>query len=438
MRILQVCVRLFLALLLALAPVKALAGSMTLLGAGKVGTTGQPMVTPLFVDTNVNGPSNSATNYIGFTGGSFSATQVLREATFAGNGAVGNLRVNFPTALAGGTTYDICLVKNGSATCTALTCQITSASTGCNDTTHTVAVSAGDFLAWKIVPTGTPNAQTTIQVAATFTSTANGESFLSSPYLAAASASATNYTILGSSSTWEATEANQSGIIPAAGVIDQLYVSTAGTAPGAAKSIAVTIIKNGAPTSLTCTLTGTGSGSGVTFCTDTNTGHAFSVAAGDLVSIQTVPTGTPSVGNMSFSVRFVPTTPGEAIYMNVAQALSTSSARYLAAAGRTNSATENNALNVVPVALTWKKLYAAEDVAPGGAANRAIINRTGTGSGQSNGTMTCTITSAITSCSDLVNSYSASAGDFINYLETPTSTPAAVVYFKNSSVMTVP
>lgn len=54
MRILQVCARLFLALWLALAPVKAWAGSMTLLGAGKVGAAPTPFsITYGAIATNI-------------------------------------------------------------------------------------------------------------------------------------------------------------------------------------------------------------------------------------------------------------------------------------------------------------------------------------------------------------------------------------------------
>ena len=437
--------RVLIALLLSLWTAPAWA-QVPMTGAGKgTPSSGVQMVTPIFNTQNLN-PSATAANYTGLIGSTWSA-YTSRTAPMPIAGVFSNLRVKLTVAVASG-QYVFTLYVNGAAT--ALACTITSSATTCTDTS-TVTVAAGDVVIWQSCPgthsgvagsctAGTPTAQTdAILISATFTSTNIGEGFnITGTNGNNPSNSATNYTFFGSpdvSTTWQTTEANISGIVPTAGTIDNLYIQSS-AAPGAAKSYAFTVVKNGSDTSLTCSLTGTGSGAGVTTCNDTTGGHAVTVAAGDTISLKSAPSGTPTAAFIGASFRWVPTIAGEAFYSTVGvQALSTGSARFFSAvspivvAGETSQAV----FSYVPVALTWKKMYAAIDVAPGGSASRAWVNRVGTGT-QSDGTITCTITSAITSCSDTSHSYSATVGDILNWKETPASTPAAITLFKTSSV----
>lgn len=398
--------------------------------------SGQPMVTPIFVDTTIAVPSNSATNYIGVNGGTWNATQTNRETIFPVTGAMTKLSVRFPTSVASG-SYDICLVKNSSATCTALTCTIDNANPTCTSTSS-AAITAGDLTAWKVVPTGTPTAQVgNVQISAAFTSTANGESFLVTGYGANnPNTGSASYAIVGSKMVvpWNAADGAVSGVMPTDGVVDQLWASTSGTAPGAAKSIKLELVKNGSTQALTCTMTGTGSGNNVTFCSDQDTGHAVTYAAGDTISVLGTPTGTPAVGFFTYGVRFVPTVPGEAAMISATGIGSAGSIRYINPQGGENSATEASVYRLAPVNFTWKKLYVSMDTAPT-PGNWTVINRVGNGT-QSDGTMTCNVpTGGATTCNDTTHTYAATAGDFINWKETPASTPVLPTTFKFSSVM---
>lgn len=405
------------------------------------GVVAAPMVTPIMAATGA-APSATAANYTAINGAGW-GTSTSRDVPAPIAGTINGLTVRFPTTVVSG-QYVITLYLNGVAT--GLACTVIS--TTCTNNTS-VAVVAGDLLMWQSCPgthsgvagsctPGTPTAQAAaIQMSAVFTSTSNGESFTGTGTSGSPSNSAASYMNVGapeSAAAWATVEANQTGIMPTAGVIDRLYVESS-NAPGAARSFAYTIRKNGAGSGITCSMTGTGSGAGITRCNDLSNSIAF--AAGDTITLEAAPTGTPTAGNTRFAVRWTPTIPGESIFIGVqATALSTGSIRYgnVSAAG---ASTTEVLFSLVPIAFTWKNLYFALDAAPGGGApSRNLINRVGTGT-QSDGTMTVTLTTT-TQGSDLVNTYSASLNDLINFKHTPAGTPAATVYYRASSVAYIP
>lgn len=94
------------------------------------------------------------------------------------------------------------------------------------------------------------------------------------------------------------TEAAVQFAVPFAGVVDKLYV-VASAAPSAGKSVAYTVRKNAVSTSVTCTMADTA----VTASDTTNTA---TFAAGDLFTLLSVGSGTPTTGTVSWSVRLKP------------------------------------------------------------------------------------------------------------------------------------
>lgn len=98
--------------------------------------------------------------------------------------------------------------------------------------------------------------------------------------------------------TVSATEGDVDQAMPVAGTLSDLRVRL-DTAPGAGKSYAFTVRKNGADTSVTCTVS-----EAATSCSDTtNTAIFFS---GDLISIESVPTGTPTAAAMRWTAKYTP------------------------------------------------------------------------------------------------------------------------------------
>lgn len=78
------------------------------------------------------------------------ATTVTARRVITSAGTVANLRVYSSAVAVGGTNKDVLTVmKNGSDT--TLTCTIAAAAATCSDTTHKVAVAAGDVLTFKFV-----------------------------------------------------------------------------------------------------------------------------------------------------------------------------------------------------------------------------------------------------------------------------------------------
>ena len=88
------------------------------------------------------------------------------------------------------------------------------------------------------------------------------------------------------------------GAIPIACSFDRLYVNAYGVS-GAADNITVNLIKNGADTGLTCSLT-SATGAQVT-CNDTT--HAVSVAAGDMVGLKFVQSSTAPLVRIGVGTR---------------------------------------------------------------------------------------------------------------------------------------
>lgn len=432
--------------------------SLTGAGAPITGSVGSPMVTVVIGDTpSTSVPSNSATNYLGYSGGIFTGTISTRDVPTQIAGTIGNLKVNFPTAIVSG-NWVITLMINGSVAGSPgnVSCQVDSTHASCADTTDTAAVSANDKIAWRFTPTSTPTAQTIIQISSTITSSTNGQGVIFSSNGAGGavnpSNSAANYGTFGGATLWNATEASASGLFSTGGTIDGLTLFAA-TAPGVGVGSVFTVFHNGSRTSITCSLSGSGSGLGITTCNDlSGGGHGFAVSANDTISLESCPgtivagsctaAGTPATATIKYSVGWVPTIPGEAVvFQTFPGSLSTSAARYVAMNDGVISitATESNALQIVPVASTIKKLYVKTDAALSGVQTRTNVNRFGTGGGQSNGSITCPLNSTnTTACNDTVNIYAASAGDLVNWAETPTNTPPATAYYKLGAVITSP
>ncbi len=119
-------------------------------------------------------------------------------------------------------------------------------------------------------------------------------------------AASTTYNPLHGQLDWAAV-ALRYQVVPCAGKFSDLYVVTQGD-PGAGKSRTLSLYVNGATSALTATI-----GSGTISAEDTT--HEVSVSAGDLVAMEHVPAGTPSVQAVQWVVLFTPTTTGQSIVL---------------------------------------------------------------------------------------------------------------------------
>lgn len=363
-------------------------------------------------------PSVSATNY-GYVSGNLNFWNTTDNAirnVIPVAGDQKTLYVEVGTAPGAGKSWVFTLVKNGVDTFS--TCTIADAATSCSDLVNTVALSAGNTLSVKSVPSGTPTSPVTIRFGWAFQATSSGEGIvLGATRGSTVSNSATNYAGVQMSGAANATLANVDQIMPTGGTFSHLYVELEG-APTAGKSYAFTLLKAGADQSLTCTVADT-----ATTCNDTS--NSFTVAASDLVALKIVPTGTPTARVARWGVKWTPTIDGEAIYLhsNLSAALNTAgSTRYNSVGGSTNTWQSTEAVTQSLItAFSFRKFFISLSAAPGGAASYTFKNRVNA----ADGAFSIAISGASTTGSDTVTTSSLTAGSRLAVSALSASSPAA-------------
>jgi hypothetical protein len=97
---------------------------------------------------------------------------------------------------------------------------------------------------------------------------------------------------------WSATESDVQYAVPIAGTMSKL-AAVASVAPTGGDSWAVTVRKNGANTSMTCTIA-----SGTKRCDDGANTATF--AAGDLISVSVLGAGNPAASSISWTATYTP------------------------------------------------------------------------------------------------------------------------------------
>lgn len=222
-----------------------------------------------------------------------------------------------------------------------------------------------------------------------------------------------------------------SEVMPVSGTVANLGVSL-GVSPGTSSSYAITLVKNGSTTgiNLTCTVADPS-----TTCSDFNATDAVTVVAGDTLSWQVVPTGTPAAVNMTFSTTFTGATAGESLIGGTNPGgQSTTTENYYAMYGGNLNATESNVQTLSPISGTIDTLRIKlnSTVTPGGSYTFSLMKNGATT------TLACSIgVGGGTQCSDT------SPGDAVTISPTdtltmstlpvsgpPTRTPTFMVRFR--------
>lgn len=231
---------------------------------------------------NASAMSNSADNFTAPNSvwNLWGTTNASREILIPCAGTFSNFYVGLDASPSAGKSYDITLLKNGSAT--TVTVNIADANTTGSDTTHSFSVVAGDTICLQTHPVSTPTARQ-VDWGFVFTPTTDGESFMSYGSAAAPSTAATRFEqpLGGGGNSWNATERQ---VVIGDYDITKQYVKL-DAASGAAKSWDVTLRNNAADTALTTNLADTTTG---------NTTATVSPAQGDKLAIELTPNGTPT------------------------------------------------------------------------------------------------------------------------------------------------
>lgn len=220
----------------------------------------------------------------------------------------------------------------------------------------------------------------------------------------------------------DATIANRTVLIPEAGTISKLRVLLDGTA-GAAKSYTFTMYVNGSPSALTCAV------SGGTDVAAEDVANSVSVAAGDRLSLEYVPAGTPTARVLRFAYVYTPTTSGIAVLLGGATSNpSTSATRYMTLGNCEASwdATQTNRAAVWNIDATIKTLYVFLTAAPGAGKNRVFtIMKNGSAEASS----AVTIADAATSGSVTGLTIDLAPGDTLSLRTVPSGTPTATAVY---------
>jgi hypothetical protein len=192
-----------------------------------------------------------------------------------------------------------------------------------------------------------------------------------------------------------------------------------GTVPGGSATWALTLMLNGSPSALTCTIT-----AAATTCQDGSNGHNVTVAAGDRAYWKIVPSGTPASSPMRISVLWKPTTSDQTVWPVTTSGSVASANGFFNFFSGTNATTDNTASRiVVPIPGTLSNLYTWCTNAVAASATRVwTVNQNGAGSA-----LTCTQTAGSTTCNDTNGGHAVSlaAGDVVNLAYTFTGTPGS-------------
>lgn len=376
-----------------------------------------------------NDAVSATTEYNCLMGGyNWGATAALRTQVIPTGGTLSRLSFELSAAPDPGTTgsYTFTLYVNGSAT--ALVVTIAGDNTTGIDVTHTVNVSAGDYVYLECVDADTPAATPTARWSCVFEGTTANESIILG--INYTNNAATLYAPIGGNAVaGTTTEAANVVIIPTDGYLKKLYVrltnGDAGTSPDA---YTYKLRVNSADSN-----DGSGNPLAVTLVADTTTGndtaHSIDVTPGMAVCLATIPVETPSnvACYAAYGLVFLADTDGESLILGSSSD------------GITNSQTEYQYLQTTNGSNTWgttevfqggqaptgnmvlKKFYVKLSGSPGAGNDYDFTIRGGGG----NTTITVNIGETDTTGNDTVHTYSCAAYDDLSIMAVPTSAPTA-------------
>lgn len=308
--------------------------------------------------------SNSATGYVGITfianAGGEQAVGPNSYAMFPTAGTLSNFYVNLSGSPGAAKQYVFSVYQNGSVPSNSLAVTLTgasgTASTQQSDTTHTVAVAAGDLICIQKVPTGTPTA-VSASWGMIFTPAIAGETVLFGSF---SSPGIVGFVGLSAPQIANTTEPSVTLPIPGPGTLKKLFFQST-IASGAATSYILTLNKNASGTALTVT-----SANSTALLSDLT--HTVSVSAGDYIDGDVTITGSPASTSLYIGVVFVPSVQGQFIIgtTRTVSGFSNSANNFMGVSGRwpAASATEANfqeiglAMKIQAMAALWQSASA--------------------------------------------------------------------------------
>ena len=318
-------------------------------------------------------------------------------------GTFSSWKLRMDTAPGTGNSWTLKIRKNGADT--GMEIVISGTATSGEDVTHTFDVTPGDKVSVQSTPSSTPDAPTSaISWSVKFTGSTTKQSTILGSLSANLATGTTEYFAPMGCVTVNATEALVSQMFTTAGTLTNFYGALR-TAPGAAKSRAFKVYLNGSGTTQTFTISNTDT-------TGNDTAHPITVAAGDVISVECIPSGTPAASNFLYGFTFTATTDGHFPLVGGRVAGATANAtRYMGVPYGTQTAwdTAEGDVQIYFQACTLSLLYTKVVTAPG--LTQSWVYRMRKNAGDLN--LTCTISDTATSANDTSNSDSIADADLI-------------------------
>lgn len=293
----------------------------------------------------------------------WTATENDRRQVFSCAGYFWGLRVKLTGSPGLLNHYDFTLRVNGAGS--ALTLRIRDTATQASDLVNEVTIAAGDYVTLESNPNSTP----TVRVASWCVWFESAEDQINpfvfgSPDALNAVVNETNWPLGGS--TWIAAlpagNLGKKAIMLRTGTFKQFY-GLLSAAPGAGTQYQFNIRKNAA-TQFSVVISGTNT-------TGNDTGSSFTVAVGDLVDVQSAPTGAPATPAAYYGLSFKADDDSEDTYhAGSDDTLNTGATEYnyLSGTGSTWNATETNRRSLFPLGRI-RNLHVEIGVNAGGTSN---------------------------------------------------------------------
>lgn len=362
-------------------------------------------------------PDNAAASYFapGYINTTANATESNVQVVAAASGSFDQIYVNLTVAPGSGKSYTVAVSVNGTPSAVSVT--ISDAATTGNNTASSVSVSAGDLIAFKVTPSGTPTQPTLMAAAVRFSGTTSAESnFLGNSRAAQLDTSATEYVAFGGTPPGT-TESLKRVVVPTGGTVKNFRVRLA-AAPGVGKSRTFTVVKNGTDTAIVATIADAAT-------TGSDLTHTVSFSAGDEISVKSVPTSTPAASVVGFGAVFLATVDGEGVIFganNNSTINDGTNASYALLNGTSVSNTESASFQSVGLACTLQKLYVVVSVAPGNTKTLTFDTRINSAS-PSNDLSVAITGAATTTGNDTTHTVTVAAADLMGLRVVPTSSP---------------
>lgn len=343
----------------------------------------------------------------------------LGKSIFQTPGNLSNLILKLSTAPGIGASWTFTIVKNGVDTNISVT--ISGASTSGSDTSHSITVAKGDWVAIKAVDSGSPtfpNVLSSIDF--------NGTNSKESVWFGVGYdlTSTTRYSCLQSCNPFAGAKNDETlarQVVSTNGVLKNLYVELSAS-PAVGESLTFRVYKNGSSTGLTVTISNPNTSASDDI-------HTVSISAGDEIDIQSSSGAFSDIASARFSSVFVADIDGESVVMGRSGSNPSNSAtNFIAPNGGLASiwdATETNVL-VLSGSCTLKKFYVATNSAPTAGKNFVFTIRKNSAN-PSNG-LVATVANAATTANDITHEISVSNGDTIDIQSIPSGTPTTSQY----------